>query len=182
MTKKTRETVRRAPGRGRAWLATELNRRSAAARKQRREESGAEANEEGRSPPTGRRFPAEGIARTTQAEAKDTNARKARKNIRQFKFWIVAGPEPDDEGSGYESPRTRAAKLRARMLQFHRIYNAAWMVRYAQFGRADYRQEKIDKFVAVLKKELEQCDDTEALIYAVADALTAYPRGCPWEA
>jgi transcriptional regulator with XRE-family HTH domain len=80
-----------------------------------------------------------------------------------------------------ESSRTRAIKLRARMLQFNDVYGAAWFVRMAQHGAPDYRRQKIQAFMEVLRRALNRCGDEEALIYAVADALTAYPNGLPWE-
>ncbi len=114
------------------------------------------------------------------------------KDFPQFAFWIVEDEEQkaedartehlrEPDAGRYESPRVRAVKLRARMLQYHSIYNAAWNVRSAQHGRCEYRTEKIEKFVEILRSELARCEDPEALIYAVADALTAYPRGLPWE-
>ena len=81
----------------------------------------------------------------------------------------------------YESPHTRAVKLRARMAQFTEIYEAAWMVRHAQHGKPEYRQKKVEKFMSVLKVEMENCRDPEALMFAVADAITAFPYGVPWE-
>lgn len=122
----------------------------------------------------------------------DTTARNTRKNFSKFAFEIVEDEVEkaddahiqhlvDQDHAGYESPRARAIKLRARMLQFHSIYNAAWHVRFAQHGRPLFRTDKIAEFVEVLRRDLEHCEDPEALIYAVADALTAYPRGLPWE-
>lgn len=85
------------------------------------------------------------------------------------------------EGEQFESKTVRAAKLRARMLHFHDIYNEAWWVRMAQHGAPHYRREKVDRFIKILRRELENCEDPEALILAVADALTAFPHGVPWE-
>jgi type I site-specific restriction endonuclease len=87
--------------------------------------------------------------------------------------------ELDDKAR--ESPHVRAVKLRARMRQYSSIYNAAWHVRAAQHGAPEQRARKIADFVRVLRAELERTKDQEAFIYAVADALTAYPRGLPWE-
>ncbi len=75
----------------------------------------------------------------------------------------------------------RAVKLRGRMSQFNAIYQAAWMVRYTQHSRADIRQAKVDAFMRALKIEMEHCRDPEALMFAVADAITAFPYGVPWE-
>jgi hypothetical protein len=88
---------------------------------------------------------------------------------------------PNDDGKSCESPKMRAVKLRARMLQFNGIYNAAWFVRMAEHGAPDYRAEKVARFLNALKRELENCRDPEALIFAIADSLTAFPRGLPWE-
>lgn len=109
--------------------------------------------------------------------AEDTTKKKTRKNIPILAAHLL----PEEEGGLYESSRVRSAKLRARMLQFHKIYNAAWHVRYAQHGSQDYRDRHIAHFVYVLKSALKNCEDPEALLYAIADALTAYPRGLPWE-
>lgn len=121
-----------------------------------------------------------------------------RKDSSNLRFWIVDGddvPPPekkveltphnahliDDDGPGVESPGVRAKRLRARMLQFNELYNLAWHVRAAQHGREGFRLDKVDEFAKVLLRELQNCKDPEALLYAVADALTAYPRGLPWE-
>lgn len=85
------------------------------------------------------------------------------------------------EGQEFESKTVRAANMRARMLQFHDIYNEAWWVRMAQHGAPHYRREKVERFVKVLRRELENCEDPEALILAVADSLTAFAHGVPWE-
>lgn len=92
----------------------------------------------------------------------------------------VEGVLPRDD-EPRESSRIRAARLRARMLHFHDIYNAAWFVRMAQHGAPGYHRQKVERFVSVLKRELAECRDPEALIFAVADSLTAFPRGLPWE-
>ena len=80
-----------------------------------------------------------------------------------------------------ESSRARAIKLRARMLQFHNIYGAAWHVRASQHGAPDYRRRKVENFMVELRRALEHCGDDEALIFAIADSLTAFPHGLPWE-
>lgn len=87
----------------------------------------------------------------------------------------------EERDGARESPHVRAVKLRARMLFFHDLYNSAWFVRMAQHGAVEFRRQKVQNFAAVLRRELEHCKDEEALIYAVADALTAYPRGLPWD-
>lgn len=92
----------------------------------------------------------------------------------------VAGAWSKDDGPR-ESSRVRAEKLRARMLVFRDIYNTAYFVRMAQHGAPDYRREKVETFTATLRRTLEHCSDEEALIYAIADALTAYPHGLPWD-
>jgi hypothetical protein len=71
--------------------------------------------------------------------------------------------------------------MRARMFQFSEVYNAAWMVRYAQHGMPEYRAKQVEKFAEVLRRELANCRDPEALLFAVADALTSFPSGTPWE-
>lgn len=75
----------------------------------------------------------------------------------------------------------RAVKLRARMSQFSAIYQAAWMVRYTQHSKPEVRQAKVEEFMRALKIEMEKCRDQEALMFAVADAITAFPYGVPWE-
>jgi len=81
----------------------------------------------------------------------------------------------------WESKRTRAAKLRERMQCFPSIYNAAWMVRDSWHGSAHRRDECMRRLVAVFLSELKECRDVEALIFAVADAITASAHGVPWE-
>ena len=71
--------------------------------------------------------------------------------------------------------------MRARMLKFDEIYNAAWMLRSAQHGSEDNKNERVQKLIAVLKGAIEKGDDPEALIFAVADSMTAFPYGVPWE-
>ena len=79
-----------------------------------------------------------------------------------------------------ESASVRAARLRKRMHRFQTLYNAAWFVRAAQHGSPPRLQEKIAYMMSVLRRELENCQDDEALLYAIADALTADSR-LPWE-
>lgn len=127
-------------------------------------------------------------------------ASRALKDPVGIRFWIVDGddqvarpdnkkkPSPhtlhlrdEDGGERLERPGDRAKRLRARMLQFNKIYNLAWHVRSAQHGREGWRQDKVERLKNALLKELQKCKDPEALLYAVADALTAYPNGLPWE-
>lgn len=113
-------------------------------------------------------------------------------------FWIVDGddePELRQEqvpnlaphpfhllaAGRYVSRRERAAVLHLRMQEFSEIYHAAWHVRATQFGSGELHQEKIGAFIGVLKQELTNCQDPEALIFAVAEALTAFPYNLPWE-
>jgi DNA-binding transcriptional regulator YiaG len=78
--------------------------------------------------------------------------------------------------------RGRVRQLQERMSVFSSIYNAVWLVRHSWYGPAMQRQEYVWQFVNVLARELQDCHDYEALIYAVADALTCSPHGVPWEA
>lgn len=87
----------------------------------------------------------------------------------------------DDPSRQFVSRRERAARLRARMAQFSTIYNAGYMVRDAMHGPDERRQDYAWRFLAVLQNEVKTCHDAEALIYAVADAITASPHGVPWE-
>lgn len=80
-----------------------------------------------------------------------------------------------------ESPRERAQELRGRMGKFHEIYNAACMLRSAQHSSDGNKTEQVQKFIAVLRRAIDQGNDPEALIFAVADAITAFPYGVPWE-
>lgn len=80
-----------------------------------------------------------------------------------------------------ESSRVRVLKLRARMSEFTAIYQAAWMVRYTQHAKPVVRQATAEAFMRTLKMEMKNCRDPEALIFAVADAITAFPYGLPWE-
>lgn len=78
--------------------------------------------------------------------------------------------------------RQQAAKWQERMLKFHRIYNAGWQVRHHMYQRnAEMRLYAINQFWRVMMQEAAKCDDPEALLYAVADAITSNPLGLPWE-
>lgn len=88
---------------------------------------------------------------------------------------------PLAEQSRFIPRRQRAMMLQARMHQFTSIYNAAWFVRDAAFGTEERKKGAAQDFAAVLLRELWDCDDPEALIYAVADSLTLSPYGVPWE-
>lgn len=77
--------------------------------------------------------------------------------------------------------RSRAVRLRQRMLTFSAIYNAAWLVRDSWLGPSLRRQARVWEFVKTLARELQTCSDYEALLYAVADSLTLSPHGLPWE-
>lgn len=100
--------------------------------------------------------------------------------------WSVAPPDLADAVSGAardqrRGRKSRAIELQQRMKAFGGIYNAAWLVRDSWHGSALRRRERVWKFANVLARELQQCRDCEALIYAVADALTSSPNGVPWE-
>ncbi len=71
--------------------------------------------------------------------------------------------------------------MRGRMLKFDEVYNAAWMLRSAQHGSEENKTEQVHKFIAVLRSAIDKGDDPEALIFAVAEAITAFPYGVPWE-
>ena len=77
--------------------------------------------------------------------------------------------------------RERAAALELRMLRFSDIYNAATLLRHAWLGSEARRQQCIAALAAVLVRELQQAEDIEALIYALADSLYCSPLGVPWE-
>jgi len=77
--------------------------------------------------------------------------------------------------------RARAAALQERMLRFAGVYNAACLLRHAWHGREARRQECAEALVREFLKAIEQTEDHEALLYAVADALYASPFGTPWE-
>lgn len=83
--------------------------------------------------------------------------------------------------SRFESRRERALALRNRMAGFSIIYNAAWHVRNSQHGDKERRDLNAKRFAAVLERELENCKDPEALIFAVADSLTSFNSELPWE-
>lgn len=77
--------------------------------------------------------------------------------------------------------RQYAIKLRDRMKKFKSVYNAAWFVRHAESAQREYMEKKMREFWSASLKELENCKDIEAFTYAVADSLTAYRHGFPWE-
>ena len=77
--------------------------------------------------------------------------------------------------------RSYAVRMRARMKRFKSVYNAAWFVRHAEATEPDYREKKMREFWQACIKELDGCKDIEAFTYAVADALTCYRYGFPWE-
>ncbi len=119
---------------------------------------------------------------TTNKKTRKNNPRLARllRNERGLEKALRQIPVfPEDN---QWSPRRSARELRARMTQFSNIYHAAWFVRYASVSfESEYRNQKIDAFWEALLKELEKCEDREALLYAVADSITAFPHGLPWE-
>ena len=118
-----------------------------------------------------------GVSRATALRWQQGKARASAAAAKLIALRLGGVLEPEEHR---ESPHVRAVKLRARMLQFQEIYNAAWFVRMAQHGASVYRRQKVRAFTQALRRELENCSDPEALIYACADALTAYPRGLPW--
>lgn len=75
----------------------------------------------------------------------------------------------------------RALQMQARMRAFSSIYNAAWLVRDSWYGPSMRRQQSVWALVNALVRELRQCADFEALLYSLADALTASPQGVPWK-
>ncbi len=77
--------------------------------------------------------------------------------------------------------RQYAVRMRDRMKRFRSIYNAAWYVRHAENQEPIYREQKMREFWDACRKELDGCRDIEAFTYAVADALTCYRMGYPWE-
>ncbi len=87
-------------------------------------------------------------------------------------------PAPD---VGRIGRRARAARLRQRMAVFSDIYNSGWHIRNSWGATSLRRQELAWEFAKVLARELQRRRDYEALIYAVADALTCSPHGVPWE-
>jgi hypothetical protein len=77
--------------------------------------------------------------------------------------------------------RQYAVRLRDRMKQHRAIYNAAWFVRHSEATAQEYREEKMREFWQTCMTEFQNCGDIEAFTYAVADALTCYRYGFPWE-
>jgi hypothetical protein len=120
-----------------------------------------------------------GVSRTTALRWQRGKARAPAAAAKLIALRLGGVLDPHEEHR--ESSRTRAIKLRARMLQFHDVYNAAWSVRASQHGAPAYRRQKVENFMVVLRRALEHCGDDEALIFAVADSLTAFVHGLPWE-
>lgn len=77
--------------------------------------------------------------------------------------------------------RAYALRLRDRMKNFRSVYNTAWFVRHSEVQERHYREQKMREFWEACQKELADCKDIEAFTYAVADALTSYRYGFPWE-
>lgn len=77
--------------------------------------------------------------------------------------------------------RQYAVRLRDRMKQHRAVYNAAWFVRHSEATAQEYREEKMHEFWQTCMAEFRNCSDIEAFTYAVADALTCYRYGFPWE-
>lgn len=94
-------------------------------------------------------------------------------------------PEPMTEEQVQRLRRNRgrgyAVRLRNRMKKYQAVYNAAWFIRHAESTERHYREQKMRAFWNVCVKEFEHCNDIEAFTYAVADALTSYRFGFPWE-
>ena len=98
----------------------------------------------------------------------------------------ITAPDPGPLAAMLEAERTAGERGRVRLLQermraFTSIYNAAWLVRDSWYGPTMRRQESVWVLVTTLIRELRQCADFEGLLYALADALTASPRGVPWQ-
>lgn len=85
------------------------------------------------------------------------------------------------DGARARRGRQYAVRMRVRMHRFSKIYNAAWFVRHVESAEQSYRDQKMQEFWRVCVQELSDCKDIEAFTYAVADALTAYRYGFPWE-
>lgn len=83
-----------------------------------------------------------------------------------------------DASLGY---RGRVLHMQARMQAFSSVYNAAWHVRNSWFGPTMRQQESVWRLVNEMVRELRNCADFEALLYALADALTLSPQGVPWK-
>ena len=67
------------------------------------------------------------------------------------------------------------------MLKFAGIYNAATLLRDSWHGSGERRAKCADQLAEVIAQELRRHSDTEAVLYAVADALYCSPLGVPWE-
>ena len=85
------------------------------------------------------------------------------------------------DGARARRGRQYAVRIRDRMRRFAKIYNAAWFVRHVESSQQAYRDQKMHDFWRVCMQELNDCKDIEAFTYAVADALTSYRYGFPWE-
>lgn len=85
------------------------------------------------------------------------------------------------DGARARRGRQYAVRIRDRMRRFAKVYNAAWHVRHVESSAQSYRDQKMQEFWRVCMQELNGCKDIEAFTYAVADALTAYRYGYPWE-
>lgn len=78
--------------------------------------------------------------------------------------------------------RERAAALEQRMLRFSGVYNAAALLRDSWHGAEARREECARGLASAVLVALQAPGvDAEAVLYAVADALTASPLGTPWE-
>jgi hypothetical protein len=67
------------------------------------------------------------------------------------------------------------------MLAHPEIYNAAALLRDAWCGSDARRLECVAALAAVLALDLATVQDTESVIYAIADSLYCSPLGVPWE-
>jgi hypothetical protein len=69
------------------------------------------------------------------------------------------------------------------MLKFAAIYNAAALLRDSWHGSSERRDACAQRLADVIVQQL-QCEgcDSEAAVYAVADAICCSPLGTPWEA
>ena len=77
--------------------------------------------------------------------------------------------------------RERARALQNRMLAHHEIYNAAALLRDAWRGSEARRLECVAVLAEALALDLATVQDTESVLYAVADSLYCSPLGVPWE-
>jgi len=88
---------------------------------------------------------------------------------------------PDTGPVGRIGRRERAKALQDRMLAHPEIYNAAALLRDAWRGGERRRLECVAALAAVLALDLATVQDTESVIYALADSLYCSPLGVPWE-